>query len=378
MMLELTTRFLPKILFIISMLFITSCSNLGYYAQSASGQLDVINRTKSIADILEQADTDPALKQRLELVLKIRNYASATLGLPDNDSYRSYADLERPYAIWNVFAAPPLSLESTRWCFPFAGCVSYKGYFDKKDADEFADELREQGQDVYVAGISAYSTLGWFDDPMLNTIIKRHEPELAGLIFHELAHQQLYVQDDTEFNESFAMTVELEGTKQWLDSVNKQNSEKQYQDFIARKKRRIQFVELVMETRKILGEIYASEKNNENKLLLKAETIKQTRIKYSQLRKQWQGYKGYDNWFNKEINNAKLGSIGTYHRFVPAFKILMAQNKNKHKNGEEIFTGFFQAVEKISKLDKNERHEALDSLVKNNILSSTSSLTSKF
>jgi len=348
---------LPKILLLLSVLLITACSNLGYYAQSASGQLDVINRTESIETILAQADTDPKLKSRLELVLSIRNFASASLGLPDNDSYRSYADLGRRYAIWNVFAAPPLSLEPIRWCFPFAGCVSYKGYFNEQDAKDFAELLKKQGHDVYVAGISAYSTLGWFDDPMLNTVINRHEPELAGLIFHELAHQQVYVQDDTEFNESFAMTVELLGTKKWLGSVNgdKKNSAKQYQEFITRKKRRIQFVALVMETRKNLDEIYQSVEKDEKKLQLKARSIEQTRKKYAALRKQWQGYTGYDNWFNKEINNAKLGSIGTYHRFVPAFKKLLAR--------EKTFEKFYQAVKKLSELDKEQRHVALDELV---------------
>lgn len=341
----------------IIVLLVTGCSNLGYYAQSASGQLDVISRTESIQSILDRPATDPALKSRLQLVLQIRDFASTSLGLPDNDSYRSYADLQRRFAIWNVFAAPPLSLEPIRWCFPFAGCVSYKGYFNEQDAKDFADELKQQGHDVYVAGISAYSTLGWFDDPILNTVINRHDPELAGLVFHELAHQQVYVQDDTEFNESFAMTVELEGTKKWLSSLNmdKKNSEKQYQDFITRKKRRIQFVELVMETRKILGKIYKSGSQDEKKLLLKAEVIKLTKEKYVDLRKRWQGYAGYDNWFNKEINNAKLGSIGTYHRFVPAFKTLLTQKKT--------FAEFYQSVKIISELEKLKRHAALNDLV---------------
>ncbi len=339
------------------LLLISACSNLGYYAQSASGQLDVINRTMPIQSLLDQPDTDPALKIRLQLVLQIRDFASSELDLPDNDSYRSYADLERPYAIWNVFAAPPLSLEATRWCFPFAGCVSYKGYFNEQDARDFAAELKEQGQDVYVAGISAYSTLGWFDDPMLNTIINRYDPELAGLVFHELAHQQVYVQDDTEFNESFAMTVELAGTKSWLDSVNtnKKNSEKIYQDFVTRKKRRIQFVELVMATRGKLAAIYQAETDDNKKLIQKAAVIKTLRKQYATIRKTWQGYPGYDKWFNSEINNAKLGSIGTYHRFVPAFKKLLAK--------ERTFADFYRAVSKLSRLEKTDRHLALDKLV---------------
>jgi len=335
---------------------LTACSNLGYYAQSASGQLDVINRAESIQSILNKPDIKPALKQRLELVLNMRNFASKNLALPDNDSYRSYADLERPYAIWNVFAAPALSLEPLRWCFLFAGCVSYKGYFNRDDAIEFADELKKQGHDVYVAGISAYSTLGWFADPMLNTIINRHEPELAGLIFHELAHQKIYVKDDTEFNESFATAVEIEGTRQWLMSMNmnKKHSDKKYRDFLERKKRRAQFVELVMETRNSLQAVYSSKDTDEHKLLLKAKIIDRTRKKYQALRKQWHGYTGYDNWFRGKINNAKLSSVGTYHRFVPAFRKMITDEKK--------LEDFYLAVEKLAKLAKSARHLRLDKI----------------
>jgi predicted aminopeptidase len=345
---------LKKLLLLALISQVSACSNLGYYAQSASGQLDVINRTESIQAILERPDTNPGLRRRLQLVLQIRDFASHSIDLPDNDSYRSYADLERKYAVWNVFAAPPLSLEPVRWCFPFAGCVSYKGYFNEQDAKDFARELKKQGHDVYVAGISAYSTLGWFDDPMLNTIIHRHDPELAGLIFHELTHQKLYVQDDTEFNESLAMTVELEGTKRWLTAVSK-TGKQQYRDFLNRKQRRARFVELVLETRNNLEKIYQSENTRQQKLQMKSDEIARTRKKYIALRAQWQGYAGYDNWFNKEINNAKLVSIGTYHRFVPAFKNLLAQKNS--------FREFFLAVEQLSRLEKAERHQALDKLV---------------
>jgi len=213
-----------------------------------------------------------------------------------------------------------------------------------------------------VAGISAYSTLGWFDDPMLNTIINRYDPELAGLIFHELAHQQVYVQDDTEFNESFAMTVELTGTKFWLDSINinKKNSEKIYQDFVTRKKRRVQFVELVMETREKLAAVYKVDTGDNEKLIQKAAIIKTLRTQYATIRKEWQGYPGYDKWFNSEINNAKLGSIGTYHRFVPAFKKLLVK--------EKTFENFYQAVTKLSRLEKADRHIALNKLSKENLI----------
>ena len=197
-------------------LLAAGCTSLGYYLQSVGGQLMLLQSRQEISQLLADPATPDPLKKRLEAALKIRDFACAELKLPDNRSYRSYADLRRPYVVWNVFATKEFSIKPERWCFFIAGCVGYRGYFSKEGADNFAQEMRARGDDVFVAGVPAYSTLGWFDDPVLNTFVNYSDYELARLIFHELAHQVMYVQNDTEFNESFAVAVETDGIRRWL------------------------------------------------------------------------------------------------------------------------------------------------------------------
>ncbi|HTZ00655.1 MAG TPA: aminopeptidase, partial [Rhodocyclaceae bacterium] len=193
------------------------CSNLGYYLQAVGGQMDMLGRARPIQAVLDDPSTSERLKQQLVDVGRIRQFASAELGLPDNGSFRRYADLQRPFAVWNVFAAAEFSTKPKRWCYLLVGCADYRGYFSAAAAAGEAEQLRRQGYDVYVAGIPAYSTLGWFDDPVLNTVIDYPVIRLAPLIFHELAHQVAYARDDTTFNESFAVAVELEGMRRWLE-----------------------------------------------------------------------------------------------------------------------------------------------------------------
>ncbi|MBI5783517.1 MAG: aminopeptidase, partial [Gammaproteobacteria bacterium] len=194
---------------------VSGCASPGYYLHAVSGQIEILNKRRPVEEVLNDPATTPQTRQQLKLVRRLRDFASRELGLPDNDSYRSYTDLERPFVVWDVFAAPELSLEPKQWCFLVAGCVPYRGYFARDEAEQFAADLKQDGYDVYVGGVPAYSTLGWFNDPLLNTFIHRSEPELAGLLFHELAHQKIYVSGDTTFNESFATVVELEGVKRW-------------------------------------------------------------------------------------------------------------------------------------------------------------------
>jgi len=195
---------------------LSGCANIGYYFQAVGGQMEIWNRSRPIEKLVGDERTDARLRERLSLVLKVREFASRELALPDNQSYRKYADLQRPFAVWNVFATKEFSIAPVEWCFPFAGCVAYRGYFSEEGAGQFAAGLRSQGHDVFVAGIPAYSTLGWFDDPVLNTFIFYPDAEIARLTFHELAHQVVYVSGDTVFNESFATAVELEGVDRWL------------------------------------------------------------------------------------------------------------------------------------------------------------------
>ena len=194
------------------------CTTLPYYAQAVDGQIEILRKAQPINAIVADPNTDKALKNTLSRVILLRKFASRTLKLPDNESYMNYADLKRPYVVWNVYATHEFSTKLKEWCFVGAGCVEYRGFFSKEEAGHFAEELRNKGYDVHVGGIRAYSTLGWFDDPVLNTFIGFSEIQLARLIFHELAHQIVYVRDDTEFNESFATMVELEGTRRWLAS----------------------------------------------------------------------------------------------------------------------------------------------------------------
>lgn len=333
---------------------IVGCANFGYYTQAINGQLEVYAQTRPIAQVVDDPATDPALRTKLAAVLQIRAYASRELGLPDNGSYRVYADLKRPYALWNVFATPELSLKPTEWCFVLAGCVAYRGYFSQEGADAFAARLQKNGSDVYVGGVTAYSTLGWFRDPVLNTIINKPTPEIAGLVFHELAHQQLYVSGDSAYSESFAMTVELEGVRRWLQA---NGAEHEYAAYESQLQRREEFMRLVLKHRDRLDALYESGVSDGDKRAGKAQIFNELRQEYEQLKTtRWSGYRGYDAWFRQKLNNAHLVSLGMYHRHVPAFRALLARH-----NGD--LRAFYQAAADLGRLPTIERVAALQAFV---------------
>jgi predicted aminopeptidase len=321
----------------------TACTKVGYYSQAIGGQLSILSKRQPIEALIADPQTDPQLRSQLKLVLAARAFASNELALPDNKSYRTYVDLKRPYAVWNVFAAPELSLDPLQWCFVFVGCLNYRGYFSADGAEKFAAKLHEQGHDVYVAGIVAYSTLGWFHDPVLNTMLRSSNAEVAGLIFHELAHQRLYVRDDTEFNESFAMTVEREGVKRWLAHSG---SEAEFRGYETVKQRRQQFIELIMQFRQRLKDVYGSDQPVDAKRAAKATLLGELRQSYKKLREQWDGYAGYDAWFAQDLNNAHLVPIGLYNQYVPAFQALLTQHSNDLR-------AFSEAVDELGKLSNN-------------------------
>lgn len=335
-------------------LAVSGCGNLGYYAQSVRGHLGVMTRREPIADVLARPDTPAALRGKLEFVLRVRDFASRELKLPDNGSYRSYADLKREHAVWNVFAAPEFSLDMHEWCFLFAGCVRYRGYYAPEDATAFAAGLRAQGADTYVAGIDAYSTLGWFDDPVLNTFVDRSEAELAGLIFHELAHQRVYIKNDTVFNESFARTVEIEGVRRWFAHAGGTDG---YEKFQQREARQNQFLALVAATRDELRQVYASADSADAKRAAKARVFETMRARYADLKKEWAGYDRYDAWFARPINNAQLGAVAAYTERVPAFTALL------NESGGD-FERFFRAVEALGDLPEEQRSARLDALAR--------------
>jgi predicted aminopeptidase len=324
---------------------LSGCANIGYYFQAVGGQMEIWNRSRPIEKLVSDERTDARLRERLSLVLKVREFASRELALPDNQSYRKYADLQRPFAVWNVFATREFSIAPVEWCFPFAGCVAYRGYFSEQGAEQFAAGLRPQGHDAFVAGIPAYSTLGWFDDPVLNTYIFYPDAEIARLTFHELAHQVVYVSGDTVFNESFATAVELEGVDRWL---RQSGSREERAAFEATQEYKRGFVELVMKFRGRLGELYASPLAEDEKRRKKAETFTELKAEYLQLKESWKGFAGYDRFFAGELNNANLVPVAAYSELVPAFRRLLAEN-----GGD--FRRFYAEVRELGKLSRDER-----------------------
>ena len=335
---------------------IGGCGTFSYYGQAVLGHLDVMNRARPIEAQLADGATPPELRAKLARALEIREFATRELDLPANGSYRAYADLDRPYVVWNVFAAPEFSVEPRASCFPVAGCVSYRGYYGQADADAFAAGLRAEGYDVFVYGVPAYSTLGWFDDPVLNTFVRYPDAELARLVFHELAHQLVYVKGDTMFNESFAVAVEEEGVRRWLA---RHSDERERSVYAQQRERRAQFVELVLRYRERLEAFYREPLPAEAKRAGKARLFAEMAADYSALKaERWGGWSGYDRWFERGVNNAQLASVATYEELVPAFRALLAQ-----QDGD--MARFYGAVRKLAQLDQGERDAALAALTDN-------------
>lgn len=337
---------------ILSTFTVSACSSFGYYMDLMAGHSELLEQRKPISEILADKETKPKLRKLLETSQDIRDFASKELDLPENDSYRMYADLKRRYAVWNVVAAKEFSIQSKKWCFLFVGCLSYRGYFSKEDATAYANELKSEGYDVYVAGAKAYSTLGWFDDPLLNTMMYKSEAHRAGIIFHELAHQVVYIDNDSAFNEAFATTVEEEGIQRWL---LKQGKNKHYEEYLADKKRDSQLNELLRETREKLKQLYRTKINNHEKRRAKQLIFALMQKKYHQLKKSWGDYNAYDKWMSQELNNSHLLLIATYHDLVPTFKAMLINENNNLKK-------FYVSVEKFGQLDKEKRKSGIKKL----------------
>lgn len=333
-------------------LLLAGCGNVSYYLHSVGGQIEIWQREKPVASLLQDPDLSPLLKTQLERATRIRDYASRELGLPDNRSYRSYADLARPFVVWNVFAAAEFSTEPRQWCFAVAGCVGYRGYFSEAEARSQAAALAAEGNDVYVGGVPAYSTIGWFDDPLLNTFIHYPEPELARLLFHELAHQILYVKDDTVFNESFATVVEQAGTARWLANHGSEADRARYTEL---QRFRADFRLLVTQTRTALAELYAGSAAPEQKRRRKAELLAALQTQYQQRKGDWGGFSGYDRWFAQPLGNAHLASVAIYTQRVPAFEVLL-----KQQGGD--LPRFYTAVRELAALPAAERNARLEAL----------------
>ncbi len=329
------------------------CSSLSYYAQAVGGHLDVMRAAHPINDVMRDPAGDPLLKKKLQDVQAIREFASRELGLPDNNSYRSYVDVGRPYVVWNVFAAPEFSLEPKRWCMLMVGCVSYRGYYDKHEAEQLAAELRAEGYDTYIGGVPAYSTLGYFDDPVLNTFLRLGTPEVARTVFHELAHQLIFVQDDSLFNESYATAVENEGMRRWLGT---HAAPEQRAIFELQQERKAAFSALMRDYRKKFRALYGMGGTDDQQRGAKADLLDALRRDYAELKTSWDGYSGYDKFFGDDLNNAKLVSLSLYSELVPAFEALL------NKEGHDL-PRFYERVKALAALGKEARRGALAQLL---------------
>lgn len=314
---------------------LAGCSTITYYAHLAAGEMAVLRARKPIAQVIEDPGTPPALRQRLELAQRARAFASDTLHLPRNRSYTTYADIDRPFVMWNVFATPALSMQPIEHCFPFAGCVAYQGFYHHDRAQALADRLARQGDDVWIGGVPAYSTLGHFADPLLSTMDRWSDDELVGTIFHELAHQQVYVKGDTAFNESFATFVQREGLREWHAANRLPPPDP------AAARREEQFTRLVLDTRERLKSLYAGDLPDAEKLARKQQVFEDMRREYRHLRDTaWHGNRDYDHWFDTPLNNARLVPFGLYDRGVPSFAALFA------RSGRD-WTRFYAAVREL-------------------------------
>ncbi len=333
-------------LVVLAGLALAGCATVGYYGQAAQGHMALMAAARPIPDWLADPDTPDPLRERLSRAAEMRRYAAASLGLPDNRSYTAYADLKRPAAVWNVFATPELSLELKTWCYPVLGCAGYRGYFDRAAAEALAGELRAEGYEVNVSPVPAYSTLGWFADPLLNTFIYASDPELARLIFHELAHQVVYVRDDTVFNESFATAVEREGVRRWLATHGDERSRAAWAAYQAR---RDDFLALLLAHRRRLADVFASAASVEDKRAAKAAIFADLQREYRQLRDgKWGGFAGYDRFFDRQLGSAHLAAVGAYNDLVPAFEALLAES------GGDL-PAFYAQVRRLGALDKPAR-----------------------
>ncbi len=345
------TRRISKIFFVLFvMAACLQCRSMPYYDQVINGQMEILRNREPISDLVVNPETPDQLRKKLIFIQSVRDFAAKELHLPVNDHYLSYVALDRPYVVWNVFAAPQFSLTPKTWCFPIVGCVSYRGYFAEDGARRFGDSLKQEGYDVFIGGAIAYSTLGWFDDPVLSTFVSLSEPDTAALIFHELAHGVLYIKDDTAFNESFATAVEQEGLRRWQTSADDPGG---YEKWLRKQRQRQRFTTLVSKYRTRLEALYESDLPLTAKYKKKAAVFTQMNTEFKDLKSDHSGMAVYDAWFNYPLNNAQLISVATYHDWVPAFGRMLSESDGNLKI-------FYERCDQLAKKDPAERKSILE------------------
>ena len=345
----------------------SGCQTLSYYGQAIKGQYGIVVHGERIEKLLADPQTPAPLKAKLQLVQSLRAFAKKDLKLPVDGHYQKYADLHRPFVVWNVEAAPEFSLEPRTWWYPFVGSLEYHGYFSERSARNYAARVQKKGCDVYVGGVTAYSTLGWFKDPILNTFIFDPEPDLAETIFHELGHQRVFASGDTDFNEAFATTLGQEGARRWLRAKGDRSA---YEKYLAELRRTRQFASLIMTTRERLQALYGDERTEDGnvKAAKKKRTILPEQLRgqkqylinrlqqeYTQLKAQWGGNTEYDEWFAGPVNNAQLNSVAAYYDLVPGFERLLQQNGGDLEK-------FYEAADRLARDPKTERDRWLRTL----------------
>ena len=331
------------------LLTLYGCADIGYYWHSARGHFDVMSRRVDIDELLADESLDAGLRERLVLVQEIRRFSVTRLALPDNDSYLSYAELDRPWLIRNLFAAPEFSTRLHQWCYPVIGCASYRGYYDGQRLLAYAESLEAEGLETYIGNVAAYSTLGWFDDPVLSSFIDWPDYRLAGLLFHELTHQRIYIDDDTTFNESLASAVQQAGTELWLDSRQR---DAELGRFAASLAYRAEVVALIESTRDDLDALYREDIDDQRKRADKAALFERARESHREIAGRHGVTGGYSAWFAGELNNAKIGSVSAYNSEVGAFLAILRAHDFE-------FGAFFDYIEKLGELDRPERDTCL-------------------
>jgi predicted aminopeptidase len=337
-------RTLPTLLLLVC-LPLAGCGTIGYYSQAVSGHFSLMSARVPIEEVIADPETPEAVRDRLRVALAAREFAVSELGLPDNRSYTRYVQLDRSAVVYNVFAAPEFSLQPKTWCFPVAGCVVYRGYFSRERAERTAARYAGQGYDTWVGGAAAYSTLGRFEDPLLSTMLYHEDARLAALLFHEMAHQKVYVKGDSAFNEAFATAVEEEGVRRWLGRAGR---DEELAAWEALNRRTLSFEQLLARTRGRLQEVYSSGAPEAGMRAAKADAFAQLEREYAALKASWDGWNGYDRWFDAPLNNARLIPSATYRGLVPAFRILL------HQAGGDL-EAFYTACKRLAALSQDER-----------------------
>ena len=332
---------------------LASCSGITFYSQALKGQREIFQKARPVAEVKADPKTHPFLKHRLEVVADMLTFADKNLHLPARGQYERYTNLKRPYVVWVVYAAPELSVEGKTWWYPIIGRLKYRGFFEGKLAEAEAARLRKQGLDVFIGEVSAFSTLGYFRDPLLNTFLGRREPDLAELIFHELTHQHLYLKGDTDFNEAFATCVGREGAQRWLATRGKKKELAQY---LRDRETDKEFVDHALKTREELRRIYADPHlSMEAKRQAKAAAIERLHQTLTAMNRRHGGQLQVEKWFSKPVNNARLSTMSAYYSLLPTFNALLAKHQGR-------IDPFFRDVESLRGLTPAERAKRLHEL----------------